>query len=47
MAILLAGHDVDFVMGVAHRVAVKDSDEKIADGRVTETYPGRRQSIAA
>jgi len=33
MAILLVEHDMDFVMGLADRVAVMDFGEKIADGR--------------
>lgn len=33
MAILLVEHDMDFVMGLASRVAVMDFGEKIADGR--------------
>ena len=33
MAILLVEHDMDFVMGLAGRVAVMDFGEKIADGR--------------
>jgi branched-chain amino acid transport system permease protein len=33
MAILLVEHDMDFVMGLAERVAVMDFGEKIADGK--------------
>jgi branched-chain amino acid transport system permease protein len=33
MAILLVEHDMDFVMGLADRVAVMDFGEKIAEGR--------------
>ena len=33
MAILLVEHDMEFVMGLADRVAVMDFGEKIADGR--------------
>jgi branched-chain amino acid transport system permease protein len=33
MGILLVEHDMDFVMGLASRVAVMDFGEKIADGR--------------
>ena len=33
MAILLVEHDMDFVMGLADRIAVMDFGEKIAEGR--------------
>jgi branched-chain amino acid transport system permease protein len=33
MAILLVEHDMEFVMGLADRVAVMDFGEKIAEGR--------------
>ena len=33
MAVVLVEHDMEFVMGLADRIAVMDFGEKIADGR--------------
>ena len=41
MAILLVEHDMDFVMGLADRVAVMDFGEKIAEGRPEQVQGDR------